>query len=50
MWKLEAKGQSDFGMKLKMNGVHNTDNGNVLAGVESEYSCKDYGELMKQAS
>lgn len=42
-WKLEAKTATDSGLKFKTTGVHNTDNGKVLAVLESEFALKDYG-------
>lgn len=42
-WKLEAKTATSAGLKFKTTGVHNTDNGKVMAVLESEYAVKDYG-------
>lgn len=42
-WRLDAKTKSGSNIKFKTFGVNNTDNGKVLAGIENEYACSDYG-------
>lgn len=43
-WKLEAKSQTQSGVRFKATTVNNTDNNVTTSGLENEFVWPDYGK------